>query len=338
MEDFDNIVGKYTTWLDNPYVAGALTVFLIVYAGAAAPKLPSWIVKMFDYTLVKLALFFLIVFISRKNATVAIVAAIALLVSIMVLNRLKFDQEMMAVVGNEETSRKFKTGNCTCTCDSFEEIVPQTEEGKLVAAAAKQAVEKGVLPQAKAEELVKKVAVSEAEGKPVLVAKSEVGAKRMEEIAVVVSSGQISEEVGKEKEAVIVVAEAVAEAKQQKAVPEEARRSAPEAARQVRAEETRKVLAEEARKSLSSSESVGSESMVELKQEVLKRKQEETARRGGVPPSNEELKKMCANVLDDYRKSASCGKDCGSSAGSSLPEEEMPGVDSMASSYASVSN
>ena len=197
MEDFDNIVGKYTTWLDNPYVAGALTVFLIVYAGAAAPKLPSWIVKMFDYTLVKLALFFLIVFISRKNATIAIVAAIALMVSIMVLNRLKFDQEMMSVVNNEEQSnRKFRTGNCTCSCDSFEEIVPQTEEGKLVAAAAKQAVAKGVLPQAKAEELVKQVAVSEAEGKPVLIAKSEVGAKRMEEIAVVVSSGQISEEAG----------------------------------------------------------------------------------------------------------------------------------------------
>lgn len=306
MQEFDNVVNKYTTFLDNPYIAGALTVFLIVYAGAAAPKLPSYIVKMFDYTLVKLLMFFLIVFVSRKNATVALVAAIALMVSIMTLNRLKFDQEMMAVVNNEEqASRQFKVDNCSCDCDIN---LPQTEEGQLVMVAAQKAVSEGALSPAKAEELVKKVAVAESEGKPILVATTQEGAKRMEEIAKGVDSGKLSEESARKMEAVIVVAEAVMEAKQEPA--------------QQRVQETRSVAS-----------TVGSESMAEMAQEVLKRKQEETARRGGVPPSNEELKQMCASVLDDYRKSSTCGKDCGSSNGSS---EELQGVDEMASSYASV--
>ena len=62
MESFDNIVKNYTTWLDNPYVSGALIVFLIVYASMAAPRLPMYVAKLFDYTLVKLLMFFLWVF------------------------------------------------------------------------------------------------------------------------------------------------------------------------------------------------------------------------------------------------------------------------------------
>lgn len=305
MEAFDNVVEKYTTWLDNPYVAGAITVFLIVYAGAAAPKLPSYIVKMFDYTLVKLLMFFMIVFISRKNATVALVAAIALMVSIMTLNRLKFDQEMMSVVGKEEmASRQINLGNCSCNCDGFEEIMPKTSEGKLVVSEAQNAVAKGALSPAKAEELAKSVVVAEAEGKPVLIAKTEEGAKRMEEIAKGVDTGKINEETAKKMEAVIVVAESVMESKQ-----------------------VVNPVASEAK-------NVGSSNMEELKQEVLRRSQEETARRGGVAPSNEELKQLCANVLDDYRQSASCGKDSASTVSSS---SDVSGVDEMASSYASVS-
>lgn len=307
MEAFDNVVKEYTTWLDNPYVAGALTVFLIVYAGAAAPKLPSYMVKMFDYTLVKLVMFFLIVFVSRKNATVALVAAIALMVSIMTLNRLKFDQEMMAVVRNEEkANRRFNMGSCTCSCGDFEEIMPQSEEGKLVAAEAQKAVAVGALPQAKAEELVKAIANAESEGKPVLVAKTEEGAKRMEEINQLVKAGSVGSEEAKKMEAVVVVAEAVMEAKQTAAPA----------------------------KSEAVAQPAPTSSMAEMAQEVLRRKQEETVKRGGVSPTNEELQQMCANVLDDYRKSMSSSLN--KSLNSDSESSEVSGVDPSAMSYASV--
>jgi hypothetical protein len=137
-----------------------------------------------------------------------------------------------------------------------------------------------------------------------LIAKTEEGAKRMEEIAKGVNTGKINGEIAKKMEAVIVVAEAVMESRQV---------TKPDA---------------------SEVKSVGNSNMEELKQEVLRRSQEETVRRGGVAPSNEELKQMCTNVLDDYRHSASHGKDCVSTSSSS---SELSGVDEMASSYASVS-
>lgn len=307
MEQFDKLVKDNTQFLDNPYIAGALTVFLIVYAGAVAPKLPDYVIKMFDYTAVKLVMFFLIVFLSRKNATVALVASIALMVSIMALNRLKFDQEMMSVVDNEQySSRQLVLETCSCTCDCLDNIIPITDDGKLVVAEAKNAVASGALPVVKAEELVKNVVSTEEKGRPVLVAKTEEGAKRMEEITESVNKGKITEENAKKMSAVVVVAEAVMEAKA------ETKQSSP-----LPRVET---------------ESIGSNSMAEMAQEVLKRKAEETNRRGGVPLSSDELKHICASVMDDYKKTNTGCKDC-TNSDESL---SVGSVDPMSSSYASV--
>jgi len=303
MEAFDNTVKRYTRWLDNPYIAGALTVFLVAYAGIAAPKLPGYVAKWFDYTLVKVVLFFLIVFLSRRNATVALVAAVALIVSIMALDKLKFGEEMMDVVRSEGRSgRKMKMGECVCDCNDVEDIVPQTEEGHLVVAEAKRAVAEGALHPAKAEHIAKKVVVAEKKGSPVLVAKTEEGAKRMGEIAKAENNGAVSEQEAKTLAARVVVGEVVAEAE-----PEE------------------RVFSEQ-------ESSHGGVSMAELAEEVMKRKQEETSKRGGVAPSGEELRQMCASVLDDYRKSQSCGRDCGKSSRAS---SEVSANDEQASSYAS---
>jgi len=120
MSAFDETVKKYTSFLDNEYVSAGLSIFLIIYAGMAAPKLPGYVARLFDYTLVKLLMFFLIVYISRKNATVAIIAAIAVMVSIMTLNRLKFT-EMMEVVKGEESGRRVRMNGCVCDCSGQEE-------------------------------------------------------------------------------------------------------------------------------------------------------------------------------------------------------------------------
>ncbi|AYV78282.1 MAG: hypothetical protein Edafosvirus8_32 [Edafosvirus sp.] len=97
-ETFDNTVKNSLSFLDNEYVSSALTIFLIVYASMVAPKLPNSIVKLFDYTLVKLLMFFLIAYVFRKNPTVAIIAAVGLLISLMTLNRYKVNKEIMAIV------------------------------------------------------------------------------------------------------------------------------------------------------------------------------------------------------------------------------------------------
>lgn len=121
MSAFDETVKKYTSFLDNEYVSAGLSIFLIIYAGMAAPKLPEYVARLFDYTLVKLLMFFLIVYISRKNATVAIIAAIAVMVSIMTLNRLKFGKELMEVVRAEESGHRVHMNGCVCDCSGQEE-------------------------------------------------------------------------------------------------------------------------------------------------------------------------------------------------------------------------
>jgi hypothetical protein len=105
MEEFDSAVKKYTSFLENEYVSAGLSLFLIVYASLVAPKLPDYIVNLFDYTFVKLLMFFLIVYISRKNATVAIIAAVAVLVSIMTLNKLKLGEQFKSINASN---------NCSC--------------------------------------------------------------------------------------------------------------------------------------------------------------------------------------------------------------------------------
>lgn len=310
MEEFDKFVNDNTQFLDNPYTSGTLMVFLIVYSSSFASRLPPNILKLFDYTLVKLVMLFLIVFISRKNVTVALFLAIALIVSIMALNRAKFDNEMMSVVTNSQKStRQLQLGNCSCTCDGFEEIMPKTSEGKLVVAETQNAVAKGALSPVVAEKLAKKIVNAENIGKPVLVAKTEEGAKRMEEIAQNVSGGKLSEEEGKKKAAIVVVAEAVMESKQI-----------------TKSETSSKLPLTETKSS-----QISGQNMAEMAEEVLKRKQEETLRRGGVPPSNEELKQMCASVLNDFRRTTSC-----ENKKSSADSYDVTGVDPTASDYQSV--
>jgi hypothetical protein len=72
-------------------------VFLVLYASIAAPKLPRYVAKLFDNTLFKLVILFLIAYVSRKNPTVALVAALGLMISIMTLNKYELG-EMMSVV------------------------------------------------------------------------------------------------------------------------------------------------------------------------------------------------------------------------------------------------
>lgn len=101
VKNFDSSVTNWLSFLDNEYISGALIIFLIVYASYAAPQLPPYILKLFDNPLFKLLIFFLIVYSAKKNPTVALVAAVGLMVTIHALNKLKLDQMMMRAVQKE---------------------------------------------------------------------------------------------------------------------------------------------------------------------------------------------------------------------------------------------
>lgn len=120
LDSFDNTVRRFLSPLDNEYVTAGLALFLILYSSLAAPKLPSYIAKLFDHTWFKLLCFFLIVYVSRKNATVAIIAAVAVMISLITLNKIKFNESMMVVANNRglpcPCNCKQCKSNCTCGC------------------------------------------------------------------------------------------------------------------------------------------------------------------------------------------------------------------------------
>lgn len=104
MESFDNAVKKTLSFIDfnNDYVKSGIALFLVLYSGIAAPRLPESIAKLFDYTLVKLLIFFMIVYVARQDPTIAIIASVAVLVSLMTLSTYKFNQEMMTNLKRDE--------------------------------------------------------------------------------------------------------------------------------------------------------------------------------------------------------------------------------------------
>jgi hypothetical protein len=86
----------------NDYLHSALIIFLIVYAGYAAQRLPPYILRLFDYSVVKMLIFFLIAYTANRNPTVAIIAAIGMMVTLFALNKLKLDQYLMRVTSAEQ--------------------------------------------------------------------------------------------------------------------------------------------------------------------------------------------------------------------------------------------
>jgi hypothetical protein len=105
MNTFDRTVSSWLSVVDNnEYLSATLSLFLILYAGLAAPKLPEGVARLFDNPLFKLLLFFLIVYSAKKNPTVAIIAAVGLMVSLHTLTRFKVNRQLEEVVNAEDAT------------------------------------------------------------------------------------------------------------------------------------------------------------------------------------------------------------------------------------------
>ena len=82
----------------NKYVSAILGLFLALYAGLAAPKLPRSITSYFDNSLIKLIFMFLIAYTSTKDPPVAIISAVALLVTLQTLSSHKTSDKVVDAI------------------------------------------------------------------------------------------------------------------------------------------------------------------------------------------------------------------------------------------------
>jgi hypothetical protein len=83
-QTIDNTLQRYL--LQERYINTAVYLFLILYAGLAAPKLPSYVSNLFNNAVFRLVVLFLIAYLSSKNVEAAILVSVGLVVTMMTLN------------------------------------------------------------------------------------------------------------------------------------------------------------------------------------------------------------------------------------------------------------
>ena len=90
VNNISNFIQDKLSVVDNNVILNSVIgLFLALYGGLAAPKLPRSIAKLFDYTIVKLIAFFLLAYLASKDKGVAIVASVALIVTLQTLSKYK---------------------------------------------------------------------------------------------------------------------------------------------------------------------------------------------------------------------------------------------------------
>mgnify|MGYP003988283109 CR=1 FL=1 len=71
---------------NNKILNSILSLFLVLYAGLAAPKLPKKVSMLFNESWFKMIVLMLVVYMSTKDVSLAIITAVALVLSIQTYN------------------------------------------------------------------------------------------------------------------------------------------------------------------------------------------------------------------------------------------------------------
>ena len=98
MNSLDNTFKSYFPFLQNDIFTVTVSIILILYTVLVIPNLSESMSMLFDNPIIKFLLFILIAYISRFNATLALVMTIAVVVSMMRMYQFKEIKNTMANV------------------------------------------------------------------------------------------------------------------------------------------------------------------------------------------------------------------------------------------------
>ena len=100
----DSVNNTLSALRANPYASAAVNLFLVLYAGLAAPALPSGIASLFENSLFKLLILVaVIVLVQGKNLTTGILVAVGFVLSMGTLSRYRIStlaSEMVNLTGS----------------------------------------------------------------------------------------------------------------------------------------------------------------------------------------------------------------------------------------------
>jgi hypothetical protein len=89
MSTLRSLTSNIEDLLSNEYISTGIILFLVLYGGIAAPKLPRSIAKLFSHPLFNLIIIFSIAYIYKKNKSIALIATIVFVMSLQTLNKLE---------------------------------------------------------------------------------------------------------------------------------------------------------------------------------------------------------------------------------------------------------
>ena len=100
--EFVNDLGKrLDSVLENKTTSLVISLVLVLYAGLAAPALPNSVIKFFDTMLGKVIFLFLIGFMASRNVQVALMIAVAYVVTLHIANK-RATEEYINFLRNEQ--------------------------------------------------------------------------------------------------------------------------------------------------------------------------------------------------------------------------------------------
>jgi hypothetical protein len=127
---FNNVANPYINMINkNKYISLTIAIFLSLYGGLIAPKLPKKILEFIDNGYVKFILIFAIAYTSRKDPTVALVAALGVLLTVQALNKLKVGQFIEDIQNNITKKISFSYKNKKNNHVKFNE--PEQQQKKI---------------------------------------------------------------------------------------------------------------------------------------------------------------------------------------------------------------
>lgn len=93
-----------TEALSNQYVSTALTLTLAMYAGFARPQMPKFLADLFENSYFRLFILFMVVYMSSRNAMLAVMVAVAFTITMKMLNEQKLFEMFRGRRGRRDTS------------------------------------------------------------------------------------------------------------------------------------------------------------------------------------------------------------------------------------------
>jgi len=90
--------------LDNVYINTAIKVFLALYAALAAPQLPPVVAGLLDNLVVRVFFAFVIVFVALRDAGIALMLAVAYIVTLQTVNKMNLVNTDLSTSSNGELS------------------------------------------------------------------------------------------------------------------------------------------------------------------------------------------------------------------------------------------